>query len=90
MAFGALGHQAFLEAVRELVGEESLPVKAPADARPPAPEDARLKLMEAGVQLLEALAAATANGADALPPETRRRGTAALQAILKNLGAEKT
>jgi SNF2 family DNA or RNA helicase len=95
VAFGALGHQAFLDAVRSLVGEEApRPAEAPpAPAAEPAAEDARLKLVQAGVQLLEALAAVVAesaktNGAQALPPEIARRGAAALQTILRSLGAE--
>jgi superfamily II DNA or RNA helicase len=91
-AFGALGHQAFLETVRLLIGEEGpRPVEPPTHANPAAPVNARLRLAEAGVQLLEALAAVMAdstrkNGA-ALPAETLQRGTAALQTILKSLGA---
>ena len=62
VAFGALGHQAFLETVRDLVGEEgAAPRRSPPFRdRPPATEDARLKLAQAGVQLLEALAAVMA------------------------------
>ena len=91
VAFGSLGHQAFLDLMRDLSGEESPPlVSAPPTARAPATEDARFKLVEAGVQLLEALAAVTAEStrqqSGALPAETLQRGTAALQAILKNLG----
>ena len=60
----------------------------------PAAEDARLKLVQAGVQLLEALAAVMAessqgkNGVPPLPPETLQRGTAALQTILRSLGVK--
>ncbi|HBI43637.1 MAG TPA: helicase Snf2 [Planctomycetales bacterium] len=89
VAFGSLGHQAFLETVRQLVGEEA--VQLTAAAPPPTTDDARLKLAQAGVQLLEALATVMAEstrkgGPTTLPAETLQRGTAALQTILKSLG----
>jgi SNF2 family DNA or RNA helicase len=94
VAFGALGHQAFLETMRQLVGEEAgQPTDMPTAAAPtPTPNDARLKLAQAGVQLLEALAMVMAEsrgkgGATTLPAETLQRGAAALQTILKSLGA---
>jgi superfamily II DNA or RNA helicase len=69
VSFGALGQRAFLETVRELVGEEPRP---PALATPPAPAtDPRQALILTGLQFLEALAgmltkpsgqAPTANG----------------------------
>lgn len=92
-AFGSLGRQAFLETVRGLLGEEGpkpaeAPVAVPAG---PAAEDARLKLVQAGVQLLEALAGVMAEssqkGTTPLPPETLQRGTVAVQAILQSLEA---
>jgi superfamily II DNA or RNA helicase len=55
VSFEALGQQAFLDAVRELVGEEA--PRPPAPAEQPAPAaDPRQVLVQAGVQLLEALA----------------------------------
>jgi SNF2 family DNA or RNA helicase len=93
VAFGALGHQAFLETVRELIDEEAPRLAdAPVAAAPaPTTEDARLKLVQAGVQLLEALAAVMSessrkNGSATLPAEALQRGTAALQTIMKSLG----
>jgi hypothetical protein len=49
-------------------------------------------LVQAGVQLLEALAAVMAessrkNGSATLPAEALQRGTTALQTIMKSLGA---
>ena len=91
VAFGSLGRQAFLDMMHDLIGEEAPPVAdAPTTRRPPTTEDARLRLAEAGVELLEALAAVTAElttkQRGALSVEMLERGTAALQAILKNLG----
>ncbi len=101
VTFGALGQQAFLETVRSLVGEgppDGGPIapRSPGDSRSesptmPATEDARMNLVQAGVQLLEALAAVMAEPGRAanespLPPETLRRGAAALQTILRGLG----
>ena len=91
VAFGALGGQAFLEAVRDLLGEEGPPATAAVVAAPAPAEDARTKLVQAGVQLLEALAAVMAesaqNGGAPLSPETLQRGTAAMEVILRSLGA---
>jgi len=93
VAFGALGGRAFLETVRDLLGEEGpRPAEAAAVAPGPAAEDARTKLARAGVQLLEALAAVLAESSQGtgdalLPAETLQRGTAALTAILQSLGA---
>jgi hypothetical protein len=67
VAFDALGRQTFLDAVRELTADEAprpaaepaatpTPAEAPADA-------ARLRMVEAGVQFLEALAAVFAESA---------------------------
>lgn len=93
-ALGSLGRQAFLEAVRAVIGEEASPQAPAAAVAPCVPaEDARLKLVQAGVQLLEALAAVMAesgqgkNGTPPLSAETLQRGTAALQTILRGLGA---
>jgi SNF2 family DNA or RNA helicase len=99
--FSSLGRQAFLESVRELVGET--------EAAPPAPvADPRLALVQSGVQFLEALAGwirtTAANGQSALvttdaktgqpvlqlplpPADVLQRGAVALQGILQGLGA---
>jgi superfamily II DNA or RNA helicase len=91
MAFGALGHQAFLETMRALVGEVT-PRLGDSPAAAPTTEDSRLKLVQAGVQLLEALAEVMAdstrkNNSATLSAETLQRGTAALRSILKSLGS---
>jgi SNF2 family DNA or RNA helicase len=83
--FEALGRPAFLEAVRDLLAGEAPPA-APAVSA----DDARAKLMAAGVQFLEALAevveAGRAGGVSPLmPPDLLQRGTAALRAILASL-----
>jgi SNF2 family DNA or RNA helicase len=94
VAFDTLGHQTFLETVRELVAEEQpqpepAPLPSPPQALPA--DDARRKLAEAGVQFLEALAAVCAahppNG-DGVPPELMQRGAAALETLLRNLGVK--
>lgn len=62
VSFAALGRKAFLETVRDLVGEEAKPTPPPAPAADP-----RQALVQTGVQLLEALAgilAKPANGAN--------------------------
>jgi hypothetical protein len=83
--FEAVGQGGFLDAVRELVGEEVAP--APAVPEPVAPvEDPRVALVQAGVQFLEALAKLlppTANGTNGQGhPELMQRANAALQKIL--------
>ncbi|HVS38493.1 MAG TPA: DEAD/DEAH box helicase [Gemmataceae bacterium] len=93
-AFGSLGGQAFLETIRSVVGEEEA---APTPAAPPADgptqTDARAKLVQAGLQFLEALAAMMTesgpgkNGTP-LPAETLQRATTALQKIMGSLGAK--
>jgi SNF2 family DNA or RNA helicase len=76
--FAALGQPAFLDAVRELLeGEEP--------AATPNAEEARAKLVTAGVQFLEALAAVLTAEKPAVPADLARRGTAALRAILGSL-----
>jgi SNF2 family DNA or RNA helicase len=57
IALDGLGNQAFLEAVRALVAEESLPAPEPASVPAAEAVDARQKLVQTGVQFLEALAA---------------------------------
>jgi superfamily II DNA/RNA helicase len=103
--FEAMGQQAFVQTVRELVSEESrpLPVVEPAP-------DPRQALVQAGIQFLEALASylASGNGQQAawvgqdsrtgqavlqlpLPaPEILQRGAAAMQAVLEKVGAGRT
>jgi SNF2 family DNA or RNA helicase len=92
VAFGSLGQQAFLETVRELVGEEAPRLADSSEPASSTTEDARLQLVRAGVQLLEALAAVMAESTQKsssamLSGETLERGTAALHSILKSLGA---
>jgi SNF2 family DNA or RNA helicase len=92
VAFGSLGQQAFLETVRELVGDEAPRLADSSEPASSTTEDARLKLARAGVQLLEALAAVMAESTQKsssamLSGETLQRGTAALHSILKSLGA---
>jgi superfamily II DNA or RNA helicase len=95
VVFGSLGHQAFLETVRALVSEEAPPKPAPAAPAPAvASEDAGQKLVQAGVQLLEALAAligsspkaeTNGKGADVLAPlvgTDARTGKSVLQVPL--------
>jgi hypothetical protein len=95
IALGSLGHQAFLDVVRNLVGEEAANPEPPAAAPAvPTAEDARLKLAQAGVQLLEALAAVMAesgqgkNGRPSMPPDVLERGATALATILRSLGVK--
>ncbi len=60
VSFEGLGQRAFLDTVRELIGEEpAKPPPAPAQAGP----DPRQDLVRAGVQLLEALAAVVGRAA---------------------------
>jgi SNF2 family DNA or RNA helicase len=71
VAFDALGHQMFLEAVRALVEDVPPREEAPCPVKPDeAGEDAGAKLVEAGVCFLEALAAACG-------PATAGKGDAA-------------
>jgi superfamily II DNA or RNA helicase len=82
VSFDSLGQQAFLETVRELVGEETPPTSPP--PVPPAPSetavDPRQALVQAGVQLLEALAALVEGPAISPPPTTEANG--AVPAVL--------
>jgi superfamily II DNA or RNA helicase len=81
--FDTLGQQAFLETVRELVGEAK-PAEtpsAPTVASSAPANDPRQAVVLAGVQLLEALAALV--GASATPPaEANSNGVSALASFL--------
>jgi hypothetical protein len=92
VVFSALGQQAFLEAVRELVAPPSpepaaVPEVSPAPAEAQAVEgaearpDPRLALLQASVQFLEALAAVLSAGANgsALVTTDARTGEPVLQ-----------
>ncbi len=83
VSFAALGRQAFLDTVRELVVEES-PSISPL---PAAAGDPRALLLQAGVQFLEALAAVIAANDVGLqvPPELAQRGATAVQTIVQGL-----
>jgi superfamily II DNA or RNA helicase len=60
--FGSLGHQAFLDTMRELLGEEVGPAAPPEPPPPSSPAPDPLQgLVHAGVQFLEALAAVLAS-----------------------------
>jgi superfamily II DNA or RNA helicase len=69
--FATLGQHAFLETVRELVGESAKPAEPPPTVAPPSEPayDPRQAVVQAGVQLLEALAALV-GGAGASPSLT--------------------
>ncbi len=78
--FAALGQPAFLDAVRELLDEGRA-----AGISPRSPEEARSNLLSAGVQFLEALAAALAVEKPAIPADLLQRGTTVLRTILSRL-----
>ncbi len=81
--FATLGQQAFLETVREVTGEQppaAVPVVAPAASVEPA-HDPRQAVVQAGVQLLEALAALVGSGA-APPAEANGNGVSLLASFL--------
>jgi SNF2 family DNA or RNA helicase len=80
--FATLGQQAFLETVRELVGEAK-PAEAPASV-PAAGEtaiDPRLAVIQAGVQFLEALAVFL-NNTDTAAAEANGNGASQLSSFL--------
>jgi SNF2 family DNA or RNA helicase len=77
--FAALGQPAFLDTVRDLLDGDASPAAASAD-------EARAKLLTAGVQFLEALGEFLAVDRPAAPPDLVQRGTAALRAILDAVG----
>jgi superfamily II DNA or RNA helicase len=87
VSFAALGQPAFLDAVRELLVDDG----RTGSVSDRSPEEARSRLIDAGVQFLEALAAVLTVEKPAMPADLVVRGTAALRTILENLdGAEQT
>jgi SNF2 family DNA or RNA helicase len=84
--FDSLGQRAFMEVVRSLAGEEPPPEPAPPPAAPtPLPVDAAQTLVQAGIQLLEALAAvlgSQGNDAAACVTTDARTGQPVLQVPL--------
>jgi hypothetical protein len=98
VAFSSLGQQAFLEKMRELFAPAASPPaqEATSEEAPPVEvlpgpgADPRQVLLQAGVQLLEALATVLAgsNGATlaGTDPHLLQRGASALQSILHRLG----
>ena len=101
LMFGALGQQAFLTTVREMVSDEPPQPAAVVEAAPTldVQASARQALVQAGLQFLEALAsvlAASRNGANGTAPalqptaEELQRGSAAIQTILGAFGATST
>jgi len=81
--FATLGQQTFLETVRELTGEQppaAAPATVPAATAEPV-NDPRQAVVQAGVQLLEALAALIGTSA-APPPETNGNGVSLLASFL--------
>jgi hypothetical protein len=86
--FSAVNQSAFLDAVRELVGEpKPEPVPAPAVAPPP-DGDARLALWRAGAQVLDALnelSAADPGAWAAADPDLRTRLRTGLADLLRRL-----
>jgi SNF2 family DNA or RNA helicase len=90
--FNSLGRPAFLESVRELIGEpEEKETRRQNDKERGRLQeeqngDSRVKLLLAGVQFLEALADVMAQeGANGLPAEVSKRAGAAVRKILQGL-----
>jgi hypothetical protein len=81
VSFAALGQQAFLETVRELVGEGKPAEVSPASTPSAPASDPRQAVVQAAVQLLEALAALAG---DTSPPsaETNGNGVSLLSSFL--------
>jgi SNF2 family DNA or RNA helicase len=80
--FATLGQQAFLETVRELVGEAKpteIPASAPATGE--TATDPRQSVVQAGVQFLEALAALLSS-ANSAPAEANGNGASPLSSFL--------
>ncbi len=87
IAFGAMGQQAFLDAMREAFAPPApVPVVAePPPAPAPAPAEAPPGVYEAGLAFIEALTAALADGSFVPPPGVARRGRLALEGLLAAL-----
>jgi hypothetical protein len=81
VSFAALGQQAFLETVRELVGEAKPAEASPAPTPSEPASDPRQAVVQAAVQLLEALAA-LAGGASPPSAETNGNGASFLSSFL--------
>jgi SNF2 family DNA or RNA helicase len=79
--FATLGQQAFLQTVRELVGEDK-PAEAPAPAPSEPANDPRQVVVQAGVQLLEALAALLGSAPATPPAEANGNGVSLLSSFL--------
>ncbi|HEV3144685.1 MAG TPA: DEAD/DEAH box helicase [Gemmataceae bacterium] len=95
VCFHSLARPAFLESVREMIGEPSLEALEDKETwrqggkETSSPADARINLLLAGVQFLEALGEVMAQeGANGLPPEISTRAGAAVRRILQGLDAE--
>ncbi|HEY7312699.1 MAG TPA: DEAD/DEAH box helicase [Gemmataceae bacterium] len=81
--FATLGQQAFLETVRELLSEgkpAEAPAPTPAASEPP--NDPRQAVVQAGVQLLEALATLIGGSGAPPPPEANGNGVSLLASLL--------
>ena len=95
VSFASLGQRAFLDTVRDLLGQapRPAPLPAPAPAIPkPAGPDPMQVLIQAGVQFLEALAAVLASRNGSPPPvspEVLLRGTRALETIAQRFKGER-
>jgi hypothetical protein len=80
--FATLGQQAFLETVRELLSEAK-PAEAPAPTPASEPaNDPRQAVVQAGVQLLEALAALVGDSGASPPVEANGNGVSLLASLL--------
>jgi hypothetical protein len=84
--FYALGQPQFLQSVRELIGETAPePIEESASGGRVSPiettVDARMKLLQAGVQFLEALADVLGQDGATLPPALALRAGAAVRRV---------
>jgi SNF2 family DNA or RNA helicase len=87
VSFEALGQQRFLQTVRDLIeepAESTITPQSPAAASPES-VDAKLNLVAAGVQFLEALADVMAQNGSPLSPELAQRAATAIQRISSQL-----
>ena len=78
VSFESLGQRQFLQSVRELIGESTA---APAVQTVEPPSDPNLRLLTAGVQLLEALADVLAQRNGTLPTDLSERVSSAVRKI---------